>query len=78
MQLPHDAMLLRIFFGERDRYGGRPQHDAIVHKARELKLAGATVLRGLMGYGRKVIRSGRPRNIGGKKPTDAVDIRPRP
>ena len=52
MQLPHDAMLLRIFFGERDRYGGRPLHDAIVHKARELKLAGATVLRGPMGYGR--------------------------
>ena len=52
LQLPHDAMLLRIFFGERDRYGGRPLHDAILHKARELQLAGATVLRGPMGYGR--------------------------
>ena len=40
MQLPHDAMLLRIFFGERDRYGGRPLHDAIVQKARELQSGG--------------------------------------
>jgi PII-like signaling protein len=52
MQLPQDAMLLRIFFGERDRYQGRPLHDVIVRKARELHLAGATVLRGPVGYGR--------------------------
>lgn len=52
MQLPQDAMLLRIFFGERDRVAGRPLYDAIVQKARELHLAGATVLRGPMGYGR--------------------------
>jgi PII-like signaling protein len=52
MQLPQDAMLLRVFFGERDRYDGRPLHDAIVQKARELQLAGATVLRGPMGFGR--------------------------
>ncbi len=45
-------MLLRIFFGERDRCRGKPLYDAIVQKARELKLAGATVLRGPMGYGR--------------------------
>lgn len=51
MQLPHDAMLLRIFFGERDRFAGRPLFDAIVQKARELHLAGATVLRGPIGYG---------------------------
>ena len=50
--LPQDAMLLRIFFGERDRFAGRPLYDAIVQKARELHLAGATVLRGPMGYGR--------------------------
>ena len=52
MQLPQDAQLLRIFFGERDRFGGHPLHNAIVQKARELGLAGATVLRGPMGYGR--------------------------
>ena len=45
-------MLLRIFFGEQDRFAGRPLYDAIVQKARELHLAGATVLRGPMGYGR--------------------------
>jgi PII-like signaling protein len=52
MQLPHDAVLLRIFFGEQDRFAGRPLYDAIVRKAREVHLAGATVLRGPMGYGR--------------------------
>ena len=52
MTLPQEATLLRIFIGERDRYGGRPLYEAIVAKARELKLAGATVLRGPMGYGR--------------------------
>ena len=52
MTLPQEATLLRIFLGERDRHGGRPLYEAIVAKARELKLAGATVLRGPMGYGR--------------------------
>lgn len=52
MTLPQEATLLRIFLGERDRFGGRPLYEAIVAKARELKLAGATVLRGPMGYGR--------------------------
>ncbi len=52
MQLPQDAMLLRIYFGEQDRFAGKPLHDAIIQKARELHLAGATVLRGPMGYGR--------------------------
>jgi PII-like signaling protein len=52
VQLPTDAVLLRIFFGERDRFVGRPLYDAIVQKARELHLAGATVLRGPIGYGR--------------------------
>lgn len=52
MQLPRDAMLLRIFIGERDRYAGRPLYEAIVRKAREFHLAGATVLRGPIGYGR--------------------------
>src|ERR1700761_4040829 len=51
MQIPRDAVLLRIFFGEDDRSGNRPLHEAIVLKAREMKLAGATVLRGHMGFG---------------------------
>jgi len=51
MPLPHDSVLLRIFIGENDRHEGRPLHEAIVLKARELGLAGATVLRGPMGYG---------------------------
>ena len=53
MHLPQDALLLRIFFGEKDRNEGKPLHDAIVRKAREMHLAGATVLRGPMGYGRR-------------------------
>ena len=51
MQLPKQALLLRIFIGENDRYQGAPLHEAIVLKARELHLAGATVLRGPMGFG---------------------------
>jgi uncharacterized protein len=51
MQIPRDAVLLRIFFGEDDRYKNRPLHEAIVLKARELQLGGATVLRGHMGFG---------------------------
>jgi uncharacterized protein len=49
--LPRDAMLLRIFLGEDDRHGGRPLYETIVKAAREAKLAGATVLRGPMGFG---------------------------
>ena len=52
MQIPHDAVLLRIFLGEADKCHGRPLYEAIVLKARELHLAGATVLRGPMGFGR--------------------------
>ena len=51
MQLPIDSLLLRIFIGESDRYEHRPLYEAIVLKARELKLAGATVLRSPMGFG---------------------------
>jgi PII-like signaling protein len=51
MQIPRDAVLLRIFFGEDDRHQNRPLHEAIVLKARELQLGGATVLRGHMGFG---------------------------
>ena len=52
MDLPRDAMLLRIFFGENDKYKSRPLYEAIVMAARDAKLAGATVLRGPMGFGR--------------------------
>jgi PII-like signaling protein len=52
MEIPHDSLLLRIFIGESDRYDGRPLHEAIVLKAREQHLAGATVLRGTMGFGK--------------------------
>ena len=51
MQLSEDAMLLRIFIGESDRWQHQPLYEAIVLKARELGLAGATVLRGPMGFG---------------------------
>ncbi len=51
MQIPKQALLLRIFIGEDDQFDGRPLHEAIVLKARELHLAGATVLRGPMGFG---------------------------
>jgi PII-like signaling protein len=51
MQLPRDAVLLRIFFGEDDKSGHLPLHEAIVLKAREMHLAGATVLRGHVGFG---------------------------
>jgi hypothetical protein len=45
------AKLLRLHFSERDRYRGKPLYEAIVEKCRELKIAGATVYRGLEGYG---------------------------
>ena len=51
MQIPRDAVLLRIFFGEDDKAGGLPLHEAIVLKAREMHLGGATVLRGHAGFG---------------------------
>ncbi len=51
MKLPQQGYLLRIFVGESDSWKGRPLYEAIVSKARELRLAGATVLRGPMGFG---------------------------
>ncbi len=51
MDLPRDAVLLRVFFGEDDRFERRPLHEAIVLKAREMHLAGITVLRGHIGFG---------------------------
>ncbi len=52
MQIPHEAVLLRIFIGESDRWEHKPLYEAIVLKARELHLAGATVLRAAMGFGK--------------------------
>jgi PII-like signaling protein len=52
MQLPHEATLLRIFIGESDRWEHTPLYEAIVLKAREMHLAGATVLRGPAGFGK--------------------------
>jgi PII-like signaling protein len=51
MQVPRNAVLLRIFIGEDDRFEHQPLYEAIVLKAREQHLAGATVLRGPMGFG---------------------------
>ena len=52
MQIPHEAILLRIFIGESDRWQHQPLYEAIVLAAREAHLAGATVLRGPMGFGK--------------------------
>lgn len=51
MKIPDDGCLLRIYIGESDQWEGKPLYEAIVLKARELHLAGATVLRGPMGFG---------------------------
>src|SRR6266700_658194 len=51
MQIPRDAVLLRIFFGEDDKFRSLPLYEAIVLKAREMQLGGATVLRGHVGFG---------------------------
>jgi uncharacterized protein len=52
MNIPHEAVLLRIFIGESDRHHHKPLYEAIVLAARENHLAGATVLRGPLGYGK--------------------------
>jgi len=51
MKLSEEGQLLRIFVGESDKWKGKPLYEALVLKAREMGLAGATMLRGLMGYG---------------------------
>jgi uncharacterized protein len=51
MRIPRDAVLLRVFFGEDDKFQRLPLHEAIVMKAREMHLGGATVLRGHIGFG---------------------------
>lgn len=51
MHLPEEGSLMRIFIGESDKYAGKPLYEWLVLKAREQGLAGATVLRGIMGFG---------------------------
>ena len=51
MDLPENSLLLRVFIGEADKYDHKPLYEAILLKAREMRLAGATVLRGPMGFG---------------------------
>ena len=51
MELPQNGILLRIFIGETDTYHGKPSFEQIVLKAREMHLAGTTVMRGIMGFG---------------------------
>lgn len=55
MQAPQRATLLRLFIGERDRHGHQPLYEAVVQHARARGLAGATVLRGLVGFGRSTV-----------------------
>jgi hypothetical protein len=55
MSLPREAKLLRVFIGENDRWEHRPLYEAIVLKARAAGLAGATVLRGPMGFGKSSV-----------------------
>jgi len=51
MKIEGEGQQLRVFIGESDRWHGRPLYEAIVLKAREMGMAGATVLRGMMGFG---------------------------
>lgn len=55
MHIPEDGYLLRIFVGESDRHGHHPLYQAVVLKARETGLAGATVVRGVMGFGKNSV-----------------------
>jgi PII-like signaling protein len=55
MKIPEEGYLLRIFVGESDKYGHHPLYESIVLKAREKGLAGATVVRGAMGFGKNSI-----------------------
>ena len=52
LEIPRESALLRIFVGENHRYHHLPLYEAIVLKAREKRLAGATVIRGVLGFGK--------------------------
>ena len=53
MKIPADGKLLRIFIGEKDRWQGQPLYEAIVHLAKKEQMAGATAMKGFMGFGCK-------------------------
>jgi uncharacterized protein len=53
MKLPSDGKLLRIFIGEKDKWNGKPLHEAIIKLAKEKGMAGATAIKGFMGFGAK-------------------------
>ena len=53
MGIPENGVLLRIFIGEDDKYKGKPLYEYIVMEAKKRKMAGATVVRGIMGFGAK-------------------------
>ncbi|MFZ5801601.1 MAG: DUF190 domain-containing protein [Candidatus Omnitrophota bacterium] len=53
MKLPADGKLLRIFLGEQDKWQGRPLYEAIIHLAKKEGMAGATAIKGFMGFGCK-------------------------
>lgn len=52
MELPRESALLRIIVGESEKFEGKPAYEAVVLKARELNMAGATVTKGVMGFGK--------------------------
>jgi hypothetical protein len=51
MKLPEQALMLKVFIGENDHYRGKPLYEQIVMQARQLNMAGATVTRGILGFG---------------------------
>ncbi len=53
MKIPVDGKLLRIFIGQQDKWQGQPLYEAIINIARRKKMAGATVLKGCLGFGCK-------------------------
>ena len=53
MKIPAEGKLLRIFIGEQDKWHGQPLYEAIIHLAKKEKMAGATALKGFMGFGAK-------------------------
>jgi PII-like signaling protein len=79
-KLVGEQMLMRIFVGEGDRYGGRPLHEALLELFRKEGLAGATVLRGVAGYGaHSVLHTDRLLDLSADLPlvVEAVDSRER-
>ena len=74
MEIPQDAVMLRIYIGEKDRWEGRPLYEAIVLRARELHLGGATVFRGAMGFGKTSrLHSAKLLNLSSDLPLDHRD-----